>query len=73
ALAGGKLLMTEDEVQETMSKFQADLKQKKAQGAQAVIAGCTEIPIVLQDGDLSVPVVDATLALALRAVREARG
>ncbi len=44
-----------------------------AQGAQAVIAGCTEIPIVLQDGDLSIPVVDATLALALRAVREARG
>lgn len=44
-----------------------------AQGAQAVIAGCTEIPIVLQDGELSVPVVDATLALALRAVREARG
>jgi aspartate racemase len=43
-----------------------------AQGAQAVIAGCTEIPIVLQDGDLSVPVVDATLALALHAVREAR-
>jgi aspartate racemase len=44
-----------------------------AQGAHAVIAGCTEIPIVLQDGDLSVPVVDATLALALRAVRQARG
>jgi aspartate racemase len=44
-----------------------------SQGAQAVIAGCTEIPIVLQDGNLSVPVVDATLALALRVVREARG
>ena len=44
-----------------------------ARGAQAVIAGCTEIPLVLKDGDLSVPVVDATLALALRVVKEARG
>jgi aspartate racemase len=44
-----------------------------AQGAREVIAGCTEIPIVLQEGDLSIPVVDATLALAFRAVREARG
>jgi aspartate racemase len=43
-----------------------------AQGAQAVIAGCTEIPLVLKDGDLSIPVVDATLALALRVVQEAR-
>jgi aspartate racemase len=43
-----------------------------AQGAQAVIAGCTEIPLVLEDGDLSIPVVDATLALALRVVQEAR-
>jgi aspartate racemase len=44
-----------------------------ARGAEAVLAGCTEIPLVLGEGDLSVPVVDATLALALRVVREARG
>ncbi len=44
-----------------------------AQGAQAVIAGCTEIPLVLKNGDLSIPVVDATLALAVRVVQEARG
>jgi aspartate racemase len=43
------------------------------QGAQAVIAGCTEIPLVLKNGDLSIPVVDATLALAVRVVQEARG
>jgi len=42
-------------------------------GAQAVIAGCTEIPLVLKNGDLSIPVVDATLALAVRVVQEARG
>jgi aspartate racemase len=44
-----------------------------AKGAEAVIAGCTEIPLVLGERDLSVPVVDATLALALRVIKEARG
>jgi len=40
-------------------------------GAEVVVAGCTEIPLLLQDGDLSVPVVDATLVLAEAAVRAA--
>jgi len=44
-----------------------------SRGAQGVIAGCTEIPIVLKNGDLSIPVVDPTHALALTAVEEARG
>lgn len=43
-----------------------------AGGAQAVIAGCTEIPLILEDGDLSVPVIDATLALVLQAVKFAQ-
>jgi aspartate racemase len=42
-----------------------------AEGAEAIIAGCTEIPLILRDGDLSKPVVDATQALARAAVREA--
>ncbi len=41
-------------------------------GAQAIIAGCTEIPLVLADGDLSVPVIDPLALLAERAVEEAR-
>jgi len=44
-----------------------------SKGAQAVIAGCTEIPLVLEDGDLDVPVVDATDALAKMAVKLALG
>jgi aspartate racemase len=44
-----------------------------ARGAEAVIAGCTEIPLLLSDGDLSVPVIDATLALVEQAVAFARG
>ena len=44
-----------------------------SKGAQAVIAGCTEIPLVLEDGDLHVPVIDATDALAQMAVKAALG
>lgn len=42
-----------------------------ARGAQAVIAGCTEIPLVLEDGDLTVPVLDTTGLLAKEAIRRA--
>jgi len=38
-------------------------------GAQAVIAGCTEIPLILKQGDLDVEVVDATEILAKACVR----
>ncbi len=44
-------------------------KYLESNGAEAVIAGCTEIPIVLENGDLDVPVVDATDALARMAVK----
>jgi len=42
-------------------------------GADVVVAGCTEIPLVLKEGMLPVPVIDATEALALAAVAEALG
>jgi len=42
-------------------------------GAQAVIAGCTELPLVLRDGDLEAPVVDPTKVLAEACVRLALG
>lgn len=37
-------------------------------GAQSVVAGCTEVPLVLSANDLSVPFLDATEALARRCV-----
>jgi aspartate/glutamate racemase len=37
-------------------------------GAQAVIAGCTEVSLVLKDGDLSVPIIDSLKILATLAV-----
>ncbi|CAN5574098.1 amino acid racemase [soil metagenome] len=37
-------------------------------GAQGVVAGCTEVPLVMGAADLSVPFIDATEALARRCV-----
>ncbi len=42
-------------------------------GAQAVICGCTEISLVLKDGDVPVPVVDPLQVLAEAAVGTALG
>jgi len=43
----------------------------EARGAEAVIAGCTEVPLILLDGDLPIPVIDPTQLLAQAAVRKA--
>jgi len=40
-------------------------------GAEAIIAGCTEIPLILKEGDVSVPIIDPTQVLA-KAIRKAR-
>jgi aspartate racemase len=41
------------------------------QGAEAILAGCTEIPLVLKDGDLPVPVIDPISILARAAIERA--
>ncbi len=41
--------------------------------AEAIIAGCTEIPLILKTDDLPVPIIDATQVLATRAVEMAQG
>lgn len=40
-------------------------------GAQVLILGCTEIPLVLHEGDLPVPLIASNQVLAQAAVREA--
>lgn len=42
------------------------------EGSEAIICGCTEVSLVLHDGDLSVPVVDPLQVLAEEAVKYAR-
>jgi len=41
-------------------------------GSRGIIAGCTEIPLVLEPNDLPVPLFDPLLILAQAAVQEAR-
>lgn len=44
-----------------------------AEGARCVIAGCTEVPLVLSKADLKVPLVDSAEALARRCVAVCKG
>jgi len=41
-------------------------------GAEVIIAGCTEIPLILKEGDVSVPLIDPTQILAKIAVQKAK-
>jgi aspartate racemase len=43
-----------------------------ARGAEAIVAGCTEIPLVLEPSEFSVMLVSSTEALAAETVRRAR-
>jgi aspartate racemase len=42
-----------------------------ARGCDAVILGCTEIPLLIAEGEASLPAVDSTRTLARAALREA--
>lgn len=42
------------------------------EGAEAIITGCTEIPLILKEGDVSVPIIDPTQVLAKAAFQKAR-
>jgi aspartate racemase len=53
------------ESRETMAALAHRLVGK---GAQVVVAGCTEVPLVMSAADLTVPFIDATEALAKRCV-----
>lgn len=44
-----------------------------ASGARTLIAGCTEVPLVLGPDDLAVPLIDSSAALARRCVAVCKG
>ena len=41
-------------------------------GAEVIITGCTEIPLILKEGDVAVTLIDPTQVLAKAAVQKAR-
>lgn len=44
-----------------------------ADGAEVIVAGCTEVPLALNDGDVAVPLISSTDCLALATIAAARG
>jgi aspartate racemase len=57
------------DIKESMLKIAGDLINN---GAEAIIAGCTEIPLILKQKDIPVPLIDPTNILAKAAVKKAR-
>ena len=45
------------------------IEDLKSQGAEGVILGCTELPILIPDADVSIPTFDTTMIHSLAAVR----
>jgi len=58
-----------EEIKKNILKIAQKLIDK---GAEAIITGCTEIPLILKEGDVSVPIIDPTQVLAKIAIQKAR-
>jgi aspartate racemase len=58
---------------ETVAYFQQAIDGLKAQGCDAVVLGCTEIPLIIDDANSSLPTLDSTRLLARAALRRAIG
>jgi aspartate racemase len=56
---------------ESVAVFQQVIRQLKEQGCDAVVLGCTEIPLIIHDGNSALPVLDSTRLLARAALRHA--
>jgi aspartate racemase len=51
--------------------FQRVIERLKEQGCDAVILGCTEIPLIIDDTNSALPTLDSTRLLALAALQRA--
>ena len=56
---------------ETTDLFLGAIDDLRARGAECVVLGCTEIPLIVMPEDSSLPTLDSTRLLARYAVREA--
>lgn len=56
---------------ESASQLQQDIERLQAQGCDAVILGCTELPLILNDANSSLPTLDSTRLLARAALNKA--
>ena len=51
--------------------FQTDIRSLKDEGCDAVVLGCTEIPLIIDDSNSPLPTLDSTRLLARAALRRA--
>lgn len=58
---------------EQVPVFQRIIAAMKGDGCDAVVLGCTEIPIILNDENSPLPTLDSTRLLARAALRRAVG
>ena len=56
---------------DSVARFQAILGGLREQGCDAVILGCTEIPLIISDANAPLPTLDSTRLLARAALRRA--
>src|ERR1700687_2963729 len=54
---------------EAVSYFQRVIGRMKAEGCDAVVLGCTEIPLIMNDSNSPLPALDSTRLLARAALR----
>lgn len=58
---------------ESIAVFQRVIQRLKDAGAEAVILGCTEIPLIINDANSALPTLDSTRLLARAALGRAVG
>ena len=56
---------------ESVKYFQQVIEGMKARGCDAVVLGCTEIPLIINDENSPLPTIDSTRSLARAALRRA--
>ena len=56
---------------ESVAYFQGVFGRLKDQGCDAIVLGCTEIPLIMNDGNSPLPTLDSTRLLARAALRRA--
>ena len=56
---------------EAVAYFQRLIERLKGEGCEAVVLGCTEIPLIINDGNSALPTLDSTRLLARAALRRA--
>jgi aspartate racemase len=58
--------------QEAVTCFQQVIERLKGEGCDAVVLGCTEIPLIMSDANSPLPTLDSTRLLARAALHRAR-